>query len=515
MRTVLVANRGEIAVRIIRACRELGVRTIAVYAEPDRDALHPRLADDRVALGGSDARDTYLHVGRLIDAARRSGADAVHPGYGFLAESPAFAAAVREAGLVWVGPPADVLARLGDKTAARRLAEQVGVQGVPGYDADGASDEELTAASTRVGFPLMIKAVAGGGGRGMRRVDAAGDFADALASARREAVASFGRGDLLLERHLGDVRHVEVQILADGSGAVAVLGERECSVQRRHQKLIEEAPSPFVTADLRSRLVRAAAAIATAAGYENAGTVEFLVDADRRSYFLEVNPRLQVEHPVTELVTGVDLVQAQLCVAAGERLPAGPGRAHTTHAHGHAIECRICAEDPTRGFRPTPGSILTLVEPCGPGVRVDSGLRQGWSVPVEYDPMVAKVIVHAATRDGAVSRMAEALGRYVILGCQTNLEFLRAVVRHDAFRAGETSTRFIERHFAGWRGETDGPAVAVAAVLAELRGTGAAHVTGPPGGEGTSVPHPDGMWDPWSRIGPWRMAASGPPDVDG
>ncbi|HYM69984.1 MAG TPA: biotin carboxylase N-terminal domain-containing protein, partial [bacterium] len=343
MRTVLVANRGEIAVRIIGACRELGLRTVAVYADPDRDALYPRLADDRVALGASDALDTYLHVGRLLDAARRSGADTVHPGYGFLAESAAFAAAVREAGLVWVGPPAEVIARVGDKAEARRLAQRAGVPVVAGCDTQDASDAELAAAATRIGFPLMIKAAAGGGGRGMRRVDAAGDLPAALASARREARAAFGRDALLVERHLDEVRHVEVQVLADASGAAMALGERECSVQRRHQKLIEESPSPFVTPELRSQLERAAVAIAEAAGYVNAGTVEFLVDADHRWYFLEVNARLQVEHPVTEMVTGVDLVKAQLHLAAGDRLPPADagGRSRAPRARGHAIECRV------------------------------------------------------------------------------------------------------------------------------------------------------------------------------
>ncbi|HLJ61633.1 MAG TPA: biotin carboxylase N-terminal domain-containing protein [bacterium] len=512
MRTVLVANRGEIAVRVIGACRELGLRTVAVYADPDRDALYPRLADDRVPLGASDPLDTYLHVGRLLDAARRSGADTVHPGYGFLAESAEFAAAVREAGLVWVGPPADVIARVGDKTEARRLARRAGVPVVAGCDAEETSDADLTAAAGRIGFPLMIKAAAGGGGRGMRRVNEASDLPGALASARREARAAFGRDALLLERHLDEVHHVEVQVLADATGVAMALGERECSVQRRHQKLIEESPSPFVTAELRSQLERAAVAIAETAGYVNAGTVEFLVDADRRWYFLEVNARLQVEHPVTEMVTGVDLVKAQLHLAAGDRLPAdGSGRSRAPRARGHAIECRVCAEDAAHGFRPTPGPILALVEPHGPGVRVDSGLRAGWRVPVEYDPMLAKVIAHAATREDAATRMADALGRYVILGCQTNLEFLRAVVRHDAFRDGETTTRFLERHFGAWTGEADGLAAAAAAVLTQVRDAGTAEATAAPGEGGSPAGSPGRDWDPWLRVGPWRMGMSGPP----
>ncbi len=506
MQTVLVANRGEIAVRIIRACRELGLRSVAVYADPDRDALHPRLADVRVPLSGAGGRETYLSIDRLLDAARRAGADAVHPGYGFLAESAAFAAAVREASLVWVGPPAEVIARLGDKVEARRLAARAGVPTVPGYDGDGASDDELVAAATQVGFPLMIKAAAGGGGLGMRRVDAPEALRDALASARREARAAFDRDALLLEHHLEGVHHVEVQIVADRAGTVVALGERECSVQRRHQKLVEEAPSPFMTAGLRARLEQAAVAIAREAGYRNAGTVEFLVDADRNWYFLEVNARLQVEHPVTELVTGTDLVATQLRIAAGERLPAGRaarGAARAVPIRGHAIECRVCAEDPAAGFRPTPGPILTLVEPGGPGVRVDSGLRAGWRVPAEYDPLLAKVIVHAQSRDDALARMREALAQYVILGCRTNLEFLHAVVRHDAFRAGDTTTQFIGRYFAGWRGEADGLAAAVAAVLAEAGGEPDADETRD---RGTAGATPLG-WDPWAHIGPWRIGA--------
>jgi len=511
MRKVLVANRGEIAVRIIRACRELDLATVAVYAEPDRDALHPRLADERVALGAADPQGSYLQVGRLLDAARSTGADAVHPGYGFLAESAEFAAAVLDCGLVWVGPPPEVIARLGDKVEARRLAEAAGVPVVPGHSEPRASDATLVRAARRIGFPVMIKAAGGGGGRGMRRVDAADDLPAALASARREAQAAFGQDALLLERHLDEARHIEVQVLADAAGALVSLGERECSIQRRHQKLIEEAPSPFVTADLRARLERAATAVAAAAGYVNAGTVEFLVDAGRQYYFLEVNTRLQVEHPVTEMVTGVDLVKAQLRIAAGRRLPGAAeilpdGRSYA--ARGHAIECRVGAEDPAHGFRPSPGPILTLVEPLGPGVRVDSGLRAGWRVPVEYDPMLAKVIAHAGTRDGAIARMAAALGRYVILGCQTNLEFLRAVVRHEAFGRGETTTRFLDRHFAGWAGDAAGLAVAAGAVGSVLRAEGAPAATG----SGGALTPPDearvNAWDPWARLGPWRMGAS-------
>jgi len=507
MRKVLIANRGEIAVRIIRACRELDLATVAVFAEPDREALYPRLADERAALGAADPRESYLHVGRLLDAARKTGADAVHPGYGFLAESAEFAAAVLDRGLTWVGPPPEVIARLGDKTEARRLAEAAGVPVVPGHGEPRASDAALVRAARRIGFPVMIKAAGGGGGRGMRRVDAAEELPAALVSARREAQAAFGQDALLLERHLDEARHIEVQVLADAAGALVALGERECSIQRRHQKLIEEAPSPFVGADLRARLERAATTVAAAAGYVNAGTVEFLVDANGQHYFLEVNTRLQVEHPVTELVTGVDLVKAQLRLAAGSRLLGADGilpEGRSYAARGHAIECRVAAEDPAHAYRPSPGPILTLGEPRGPGVRVDSGLRAGWRVPVEYDPMLAKVIVHAETRDGAIARMADALGRYVILGCQTNLEFLRAVVRHEAFGRGETSTRFLERHFAAWAGGPAGLAVATGAVFAVLGAEGTAGTGGAPAPPGEARA---GAWDPWAQLGPWRMGA--------
>ncbi len=501
MRTVLVANRGEIAVRIIRACRELGLRTVAVYSEADAGALHPRLADARVALGLADPAESYLHIGRLLDAARAGGADAVHPGYGFLAESAEFAAAVGEAGLTFIGPPPDVIARLGDKRAARRLAAAAGVPVVPGFDDPDAPDERLAEAARRMGFPLLVKASEGGGGRGMRLVEKEAALGPALAASHREAQAAFGSGALLLERYLPEVRHIEVQVLADRQGTVVALGERECSIQRRHQKIIEEAPSPFVTPDLRSRLCAAAVQVAGAAGYVNAGTVEFLVDPDRRWYFLEVNPRLQVEHPVTEATTGVDLVKAQIRIASGEPLDLG-----AVAPSGHAIECRVLAEDPARDFSPSPGPIWTLDEPFGPGVRVDSGLHSGWHVPVEYDPILSKVIVWDRTRREAIVRMAEALRRYVILGCRTNLAFLIDVIGHAAFERGETTTRFLERHFDGWRPEVPPMALAAAAALEVLedaplvaavvgRRTG-----GRPGAGAAGAPA-----DPWDTIGSWRQ----------
>ena len=501
LRRVLIANRGEIAVRIIGACRELGLETVAVASDADRDAPHARLADRAEHLGPTDPRESYLHQDRLLDAARRSGADAVHPGYGFLAESGAFAAAVTQAGLVFVGPPAAVIARLGDKTAARALAERAGVPVVPGFRPDGAAVEAagFAAAADRLGYPVLVKAAAGGGGRGMRVVERAEDLRAALESAEREARAAFGDGRLFLERHLADVRHVEVQIVADARGRTAALGERECSVQRRHQKLIEESPSPGADPATRANLAAAAVAIAEAAGYVNAGTVEFLLAPEGRFYFLEVNTRLQVEHPVTELVAGVDLVKAQLRIAAGEPLersgiPGGDGAA----PRGHALECRVCAEDPAEGFRPSPGPILVLDEPRGPGVRVDSGIREGWDVPAAYDSLLAKVIVWDRTREAAVARMEQTLGDYVILGCGTNLNFLRDVVRHAAFRRGETPTDFLERHFTGWRPTPSDLARAVAGTLA------AAGTPSPrPGVDGRGGPMPE--WDPWNAGSGWRI----------
>jgi acetyl/propionyl-CoA carboxylase alpha subunit len=515
IRRVLVANRGEIAVRIIRACRELGFETVAVAGDADLGSLHARLADRLERLGPSDPAESYLHHGRIIDAARRSGADTLHPGYGFLSESAAFADAVAAAGLRWVGPPAAVIARLGDKITARALAEQAGVSPIPGAADTASGDAQaLAAAADGVGFPLMVKAAAGGGGRGMRLVERAGDLPAALASAEREARAAFGDGRLFLERRLDDVRHVEVQILGDGAGHVAALGERECSIQRRHQKLIEEAPSPGVDPALRSRLAAAAVAVARAAEYVNAGTVEFLLTPAGRFYFLEVNTRLQVEHPVTEFVTGVDLVKAQFGIAAGDTLdaigipPAGPGdarrsRESTPSPRGHAIECRVCAEDSAAGFRPSPGPILVLDEPRAPGVRVDSGLREGWTVPAAYDSLLAKVIVWDRTRAGAIARMDRALAGYVILGCGTNLGFLRDVMRHEAFSRGETTTNFLRRHFAEWRPHPSVRAAAAAAALVSAQRPASPRYGGDPAAEARTA-----SWDPWDAASGWRAGGS-------
>ncbi len=499
MRKVLIANRGEIAVRIIRACRELGLETVAVHSEADRDALHVRLADEAVAIGPADPQDSYLNIGRLIDAARRHGADAVHPGYGFLAESPAFASAVQEAGLVFIGPPAEVIAKLGNKVEARRAMADAGIPVVPGHDKAGATDGALIAAARRLGLPLMIKAAGGGGGRGMRLVHSQEDLQSALAAARREALAAFGSADLFLERYLPEVRHLEVQVLADREGTIVTLGERECSVQRRHQKLIEEAPSPFATPHLRAALSQAATVAARTAQYVNAGSVEFLVEPSGQFYFLEVNTRLQVEHTVTEWTTGIDIVKSQFRIAAGNRLATGP-----VDPRGHAIECRVYAEDPSRGYAPSPGPVLALMEPEGPGIRVDSGLRAGWDVPTAYDPLLAKVVVWDHNRADAIARMVNALRHYVILGCGTNLRFLQDVLEHDAFHRGDTTTRFLERHFGDWRPDPPTLALAVAACIEALNAHSGGAAPRPWGG---SLATP-ARYDPWNHLDHWRLGMS-------
>ena len=402
LKRVLIANRGEIAVRIVRACRELGIEAVAAYEPAERGALHVEVADGAVEVAG------YLDAEALVAAATAAGADAVHPGYGFLAESPEFAEAVAKAGLVFVGPPPSALRAAGDKIEARRLAEAAGIPVTPGYAGVDLSDETLEQEALRLGFPLMVKAAAGGGGRGMRTVLAAPALPDAIAAARREAAAAFGDGRVYLERLVGDARHVEVQVLADAHGAVVHLGERDCSLQRRHQKIVEEAPSPAADPGLRAALGRAAVALARAAGYVGAGTVEFLLGPDGAWHFLELNARLQVEHAVTEAVTGIDLVRAQLAVAAGEPLEL---EQEDVDWNGHAIECRLYAEDPANGFLPAAGRLLELDLPRWPGVRIDTGVRAGDEVGVRYDPMLAKVIAHAEDRDACIDRMAAVLRR--------------------------------------------------------------------------------------------------------
>jgi 3-methylcrotonyl-CoA carboxylase alpha subunit len=446
IKRLLVANRGEIAVRIIRACRELGISTVAVYSEADANARHVQAADDAVAIGPARAADSYLSIPRLIEAARASGADAVHPGYGFLSENAAFAEACEQAGLVFVGPPAPVIARMGSKIEARRLVSAAGVPVVPGETPEEQSDRGLKQAIERVGLPALVKASAGGGGKGMRTVRDAGEIETAVQAARREAGAAFGDATLYVERLVDRPRHVEVQVFGDAHGRVVHLFERDCSAQRRHQKVIEESPSPAVTPALRARMTEAAVAAAKAVGYRNAGTIEFLVDAGGASfYFLEMNTRLQVEHPVTEQVLGVDLVRAQLLVADGQPLP---WTQDALAQRGHAIEARVYAEDPAQGFLPQAGSLLRYSEPRWPGVRVDSGVAEGDDVSVHYDPMIAKVIATAETRNLAIARLAFALREFSIEGVRTNLPFLVTLLELPAFRHGEVDTGFLDREAA-------------------------------------------------------------------
>ncbi len=464
---ILIANRGEIAVRIMRTARALGYRTVAVYSDADAGALHVAAADEAVRIGPPPARESYLDQAALLAAAKQSGADAVHPGYGFLSENDSFAAACVAADLVWIGPPPAAIHAMGNKAAAKRLMLEAGVPCVPGYQGADQSDAKLRTEAGRIGYPVMVKAAAGGGGRGMRLVTAAGDIDVALTGARSEAENAFGSGELILEKAIVDSRHVEIQVFADAHGAVLHLGERDCSVQRRHQKVIEEAPSPAVTPELRAKMGAAAVAAARAVGYRGAGTVEFLLDASGAFYFLEMNTRLQVEHPVTEAITGFDLVAWQLRVAAGE---AFTRRQEQITFQGHAIEVRLCAEDPTRNFLPQVGRIAAWAPAERAGVRTDHGLHAGQEISPHYDSMLAKVIAHGATREEARRRLIAALEDMILLGPVTNRAFLIDMLRHPEFAAGRATTGFIPAHFpqksAAMRRPVPEPAVlALAAAL--------------------------------------------------
>ena len=449
IKTLLIANRGEIAVRVIRACREMGLPSVAVYSDCDRNARHVREADEAVHIGPSEASRSYLRIDAIVDAATRTGADAVHPGYGFLAENAAFARACRDAGLTFIGPTPEAIALMGSKTAARRAAIEAGVPVVPGTENpfDGnVSDEEIARAAERIGYPLVVKAVAGGGGKGMRVVSAAGDLPSAIRTARSEAGAAFGDTAIYLERRILHPRHIEVQLLGDQFGTVVPFVERECSIQRRHQKVVEESPSLAVTPSLRRRITAAAADVARAVGYTNAGTIEFLLDEDESFYFLEMNTRLQVEHPVTEMVTSVDLVQWQIRIARGERLDIDPERALTPA--GHAIECRIYAEDPDEGFMPSPGMIRGLRPASGPGIRDDGGVSSGYEVPVFYDSMIAKLVAWAASRPEAVARMSRALREYQVHGIKTTIPFFLWLMRQPEYLEGRYDTTYLDRLLA-------------------------------------------------------------------
>ena len=452
---ILIANRGEIAVRVIRACRELGIPTVAVYSDSDRGARHVREANQALHIGPSEAAKSYLRIEGIIDAARRAGADAVHPGYGFLAENAAFANACREAGLTFIGPSPEAIALMGSKTAARAAAIRAGVSVVPGTEQpldESVPEQEIVRLADEVGYPIVVKAVAGGGGKGMRVVNDPAELPSAIRSARSEAGAAFGDTSIYLERRISRPRHVEIQLLGDRSGTVVPFVERECSIQRRHQKVVEESPSIAVDAGLRGRMAESAAAVARTVGYTNAGTIEFLLDEDGSFYFLEMNTRLQVEHPVTEMVTKLDLVHWQIRIARGEPLEIDPVRALTPQ--GHAIECRIYAEDPDQGFMPSPGLIRSIRPAAGPGIRDDSGVTAGYMVPVYYDSLIAKVVAWAGSRDEAIARMSRALEEYQVLGIRTTVPFFLWLMRQPDYQQGRYDTTYLDNLLAARRGES-------------------------------------------------------------
>src|SRR5579862_882656 len=467
-RKVLVANRGEIAVRIIRALRDFGIRSVAVYSDADRASLAVRMADEAVHLGPAPSSESYLRIDKIVAAARRCGAQAIHPGYGFLSENADFAQACVDAGIVFIGPPASAIRLMGSKTSARQVAIAAGAPVVPGTAQPLRQIEEARRIARDLGYPVMLKAAAGGGGKGMRRVDREQDLESSLRDASSEALRAFRSNEVYVEKLVLEPRHIEIQVLGDHHGHMIHLGERECSIQRRHQKVIEECPSPVMLAhpELRARMGEAALKIARAAGYENAGTLEFLVDRDRNFYFLEMNTRLQVEHPVTELATGLDLVHWQLRIAAGEPLLI---RQEDVSWRGWAIECRIYAEDPLNNFLPSPEKITYLDRPAGPGVRLDSGVYAGWTVPLEYDPILAKIAAWAPTREAAIRRMRRALSEYVVEGIRTNIAWFDQILADERFGAGDLSTAFLDRFEARREGDADPETEAVAALIAAQR----------------------------------------------
>jgi acetyl-CoA carboxylase biotin carboxylase subunit len=475
-RKILIANRGEIAVRILRACRELGIRSAAVFSEVDRKSLHVRLADEAYPVGPAPSHESYLRIEKIMDVARRAGCDAIHPGYGFLAENAALPRACADAGITFIGPSAEAMETLGAKTAGRQLARRAEVPTVPGTN-DPIDDPQAAQELARsMGYPVLLKAVAGGGGKGMRLVNADSEFSAAFRDASSEALNAFGNASVFLEKYLEQPRHIEIQILADAHGRVVSLGERECSVQRRHQKVIEEAPSPIMTPELRKRMGDAAVRLARAGGYTNAGTVEFLVDSHYNFYFLEVNTRLQVEHPVTEQVTGLDLVKLQIAIAAGHRLPFAW---ETITPRGHAMEVRLYAEDPENNFFPSPGKILSRHAPSGPGIRVDEGVYEGWTVPMDYDPLLSKLIAWGNSREETISRLRRALEEYSITGIKTNAALFRRILAEPDFLRAEIHTKWLDEmlrrpHPAAHSDANGVEAAAIAAALWQATRNGSA-----------------------------------------
>ena len=451
---ILIANRGEIAVRVIRACREMGIKTVAVYSEADFGALHVRMADEAYAIGPAPSRESYLVIDKIIDVAKRAKADAVHPGYGFLSENAAFSKACRDSSITFIGPSPESIQLMGSKVEARRAAAQYNVEMVPGTLDPIKSDDEARKIAASVGYPIMLKASGGGGGKGLRYVATPEELSSALRNTRSEALAAFGDDAIYIEKFVENPRHIEIQVLADTHGNAVYVGERECTIQRRHQKVIEECPSPIMDPDIRSRMGEAALKVVKAAKYYNAGTVEFLVDRHRSFYFLEMNTRLQVEHPVTEMVTGLDLVKHQIHVAAGERLSI---KQDDIVLRGSAIECRVYAEDPDNNFFPCPGKITSLRTPSGPGVRNDGGVYQGWTVPIEYDPLISKLVAWGGTRDEAIGRMRRALSEYQVEGIKTNISFFLEILDDPDFLKGNFDTGFLERWMKNRKDKTKIP----------------------------------------------------------
>jgi len=497
---ILIANRGEIACRVIRACRELGVRAAAVYSEADRAALHVARADEAYCIGPPPPLESYLNIEKIIGTAKAARAEAIHPGYGFLAENASFADACAAAGLAFIGPTGDTLRLSGDKLGARRAVAAAGIPIIPGMSAGAGEFDGVLAEAEKLAYPVIVKAAGGGGGKGMRIVCGEGELAECLEAARREAMGAFGDDTVYLEKYLERPRHVEFQILADNYGNVVHLFERECSIQRRHQKIVEESPSPALGEKLRKKMGQAAVAVARAVGYTNAGTIEFMLDEDKNFYFLEVNARVQVEHPVTEMVTGVDIVKTQLAIAAGEELRFAQ---KDVSRRGHALECRVYAEDAAANFLPSAGKILFLREPMGPGVRLDGGIYGGYDVPVHYYPILAKLVTWGGSREEARRRMAEAMREYIVIGIKTTIPFLRDVINHPAFVAGETNTAFVADHFDGWREE-----VPEALVEKALAAAGAAELAA-----GPAKPYVDAdraaAPTPWRTVGPWETGRGG------
>ncbi len=494
---ILIANRGEIAVRIMATCRAMGIATVAVYSDADRHALHTQTADEAYAIGPAPATQSYLNIAAILEVGRQSGAEAIHPGYGFLSENAAFVEACEQAGIVFIGPPAPAMRLMGSKIAAKRLAQSVGAPTIPGYNGDSQEDAALLQEARRIGFPVLIKASAGGGGKGMREVHTEADFLDQLAGARREAIGAFGDDTVFLERLLLQPRHVEIQVLGDTFGHLIHLGERECSIQRRHQKIVEESPSVALTPALRAEMGAAAVRIAQAAEYVNAGTLEFMLDREKRFYFLEMNTRLQVEHPVTELVTGLDLVRQQIRIAAGEPLDIAQ---EAISQRGHAIEVRLYAEDPQQNFLPSTGTISSFVSPSGPGVRVDSGVQSGDEISQYYDPMIAKLIVYGEDRPAAIARLRDALRQQAVFGVQTNASLLLSIADHPAFAGGQTYTNFLETYSLLETPQEAQPLDPYALYAAALLDAGNIPVSqAAPSGISQSR-------NPWQTLGAWRLS---------